>query len=106
MKTVIIILVIAIVIETLVISAFISTVNTRINKLENYLDEDSIKIKNLLEHAEVTNKSLQKMIEVQDHILKFIKDNNETMANLIQDFVNEIKSLKSKKTTKKVTDKQ
>ena len=106
MTTVIIILIIAIVIETLIIAAFISNVNNRINKLENYLDEDSIKIKNLLEHAEVTNKSFQKMIEVQDHILKFIKDNNETMANLIQDFVNEIKSLKSKKTTKKTADKQ
>lgn len=106
MTTIIIILVIAIVIEILTICAFISTVNTRINKLEKYLDEDSIKIKHLLEHTEVLNKSLQKMIDVQSSILKFIKNNDETIENLIQDFINEVKTLKSKKTTKKVADKQ
>lgn len=100
MATVIVILVIAIVIETLVIGAFIATVNSRMNKLENYLDEDSIAIKNLSELAKANTDGICNILNAQKEIFIFIKDRDNSIADMLKTIIN-----KPKKTTKKVTNK-
>lgn len=104
MKVIIVLLVLLIV--AIIILAMIIVSNTRkmsnkINKLESYHNDEIIMIKNLIKSEQSDKEVLIKMTDVQSDILKFVKNNNETISGLMKKLVEELHKIIPAKKVKK-----
>lgn len=105
MKVILVLLIVAIFVLAMVVISNTRKMSNRINKLESYHNDEIIMIKNLIKSRQSDKETLIKIIDAQTNTLKFIKDKDSTIANFMETLINQLKELKPKKTTKKVTNK-
>jgi len=101
MKVILVLLIIAIFILAIIVIFSTCILSNRINKLENYHNDEIVMIKSLIASEKSDREGLVKMINIQKEILKFVKDKNEVIANFMETLIKELRKIVPAKKVKK-----